>query len=147
MGTGYRIRERNVFVLFAVPSSLSMLRRALHQGERAGRLSRQGRTASMRWGSSTAMAEQHVHLQTSRSLQLSTKIVLSTLKDVMALLMVLRSPLFSICSCSAFFLWLSLADDINTACVGVFSLALRAMWYQILILVSWIRQVRNALGS
>lgn len=37
MGTGYRIRERNVFVPFAVPSSAPMLRGALRQADRAGR--------------------------------------------------------------------------------------------------------------
>lgn len=57
MGTGHRIREKNVFVFFAVPSSASVLQRALCPGERAGRLGA-GRAGKMRCGLSTGMAEQ-----------------------------------------------------------------------------------------
>lgn len=54
----------------------------------------------------------------SESSRLSAEKALVTLGGVMAFLVVLRSSLFSICSCSAFLLGLSVADGINTACVG-----------------------------
>lgn len=127
MGTGYRIRERNLFVLFAVPSSAWMLRRAPYEGEgrEAGRAGK---------GCKYEVCLEHSHGRTactlanaSESLQLSAEKALGTLGGVMAFHVFLRSSLFSICSCSAFLLGLSVADGINTACVGFSSLAQRQL--------------------
>lgn len=109
-------------MLFAVPSSASMLCRAPCQGERAGKDCKyevwlehsHGRTAC-------------TLANASESLQLSAEKALGTLEDVMAFLVVLRSSLFSICSCSAFLLCLLVADGINTAYVGFSSPAQREL--------------------